>query len=61
MHGDLLWIDLSTFDVDAAKKFYGGLFKWTFETDQSGYHYAYRGRKLCTALYEMPPFFQKKE
>jgi predicted enzyme related to lactoylglutathione lyase len=29
--GKFVWLDLVTEDVEAAKKFYGGLFGWTFE------------------------------
>lgn len=37
--GRFVWLDLVTEDVDAVKKFYGGLFGWTFEriTDDDTY------------------------
>jgi hypothetical protein len=33
--GKVIWHDLITEDVDAAREFYGGLFGWTFE-DSTG-------------------------
>jgi hypothetical protein len=39
--GQVVWHDLVTPDVEAAKKFYGGLFGWTFQTIESnGIEYA---------------------
>ena len=35
--GSLCWADLNTPDPEAAKKFYGDLFGWTFMTDKDGY------------------------
>ena len=32
--GKFVWYDLITDDADAARRFYGGLFGWTFETTQ---------------------------
>jgi predicted enzyme related to lactoylglutathione lyase len=34
--GAMCWNELATRDVEAAKRFYGGVFSWTFETDQGG-------------------------
>jgi predicted enzyme related to lactoylglutathione lyase len=31
LYGKMIWHDLITHDMDAAKRFYGGLFGWTFE------------------------------
>lgn len=30
-HGEILWNELLTHDVEAARRFYGGLHGWTFE------------------------------
>ncbi|MEJ2548973.1 MAG: VOC family protein [Gemmatimonadota bacterium] len=39
--GQVVWHDLVTPDVESAKKFYGGLFGWTFQTIESnGIEYA---------------------
>lgn len=35
--GAMCWNELYTRDVGAAKKFFGNLFDWTFETDDTGY------------------------
>jgi len=34
--GKVVWNDLITEDIDAARAFYGGLFGWTFETSSRG-------------------------
>jgi uncharacterized protein len=45
--GKFVWADLVTDDVDAARKFYGGLFGWTFQ-DLGGYTIAANDdRPLC--------------
>ena len=31
--GTLAWFEVATSDPDAAQKFYGNLFDWTFEAD----------------------------
>lgn len=59
MHGNFTWIDLSTFDLMEAKRFYGELFQWDFTDDGSGYVNCSESNKLCAGLYEMPEFFQK--
>lgn len=39
-HGDFIWYELMTPDVDAAKAFYSGLLGWTFEVQEaSGMNY----------------------
>ena len=39
--GEVVWHDLVTPDVEGAKKFYGGLFGWTFQTlESNGIEYA---------------------
>lgn len=59
MDGDFTWVDLSTFDVAAAKKFYGAVLHWSFEEDDSGYVNCSASKDACSGLYEMPEFFQK--
>ena len=59
MHGDFTWIDLSTFDVEAAKTFYHKVFSWDTEDDPSGYTYCLLSGQTCAAIFEMPTFFQK--
>jgi predicted enzyme related to lactoylglutathione lyase len=41
--GKVIWVDLTTPDIGAAERFYGGLFGWTFYSDPSdpGYVTAY--------------------
>src|SRR5262247_4123730 len=34
--GSFTWVELATTDTGAAKKFYGGLFGWTFEDSPAG-------------------------
>ena len=58
-HGDFTWIDLSTFEVEATKKFYRSCFQWEFDEDDSGYVNCSRSNSACAGLYEMPEFFQK--
>jgi predicted enzyme related to lactoylglutathione lyase len=35
--GSMVWTELYTRDLDAARRFYGSVFGWTYETDPSGY------------------------
>ncbi len=62
-HGDFVWCDLSTFNVDATRAFYERLFGWTYQTmtqpDGAPYHIAYAGQAECAAIFEMPETFQK--
>jgi len=58
-HGSFSWADAGTTDATAAKKFYGGLFGWTFQDTPAGPGATYtmcflEGAPVC-ALYEMPP------
>jgi predicted enzyme related to lactoylglutathione lyase len=66
--GTFSWVDLGTTDANAAKKFYGGLFGWTFDDQPSGPGMTYSMCKLgdehVCALYTMdkamagmPPFW----
>jgi len=42
LYGKMIWHDLITHDIDAAERFYGGLFGWTFEarSGRNGRDYA---------------------
>ncbi|MGJ5892772.1 VOC family protein [Streptomyces sp. V2] len=52
--GGPCWTELGTSDLDAAKRFYGGLFGWRTETDPrqeaGGYTMAYLGEDAVAAL-----------
>ena len=56
VHGTPSWVDLATPDPAAAKEFYGALFGWTFEendTDQPGVTYTMaskRGRSVAGVM-----------
>jgi predicted enzyme related to lactoylglutathione lyase len=56
-HGTFSWIELATKDAEAAKRFYGGLFGWTFEDMPAGpgmiYSMAKLDGKVLGALYQM--------
>jgi|SRR6185437_13499070 len=56
-HGTFSWIELATKNVDAAKKFYGGLFGWTFDDMPAGPDMIYSMAKLdgqvLGAMYQM--------
>lgn len=58
--GTFSWIELATTDQNAAKKFYGGLFGWTFKDTDMGpdgvYTIFLNDGRACAALYT-----QKKE
>src|SRR5689334_20526953 len=55
--GTFSWMELGTTDADAAKRFYGELFTWTFEDMPAGpgmtYSMASIGGKHVGALYKM--------
>jgi predicted enzyme related to lactoylglutathione lyase len=57
--GSFSWVELTTTDADSAKKFYGGLFGWTFEDNPVGPGMTYTMNKLgnhyASALFEMGP------
>ena len=49
--GKFVWFDLLTDDVEAAKRFYGGLFGWRFEaTDHPRYTLVKRGGKPIAGI-----------
>jgi uncharacterized protein len=58
-HGTFSWVDLGTTDPDAAKKFYGGLFGWTFSDMPAGpgmtYSMCKMGAHDVAALFKMGP------
>lgn len=57
--GTFSWADLATNDAEGAKKFYGGLFGWTFDDMPSGpgmtYSMCKAGGEMAAALYKMGP------
>jgi predicted enzyme related to lactoylglutathione lyase len=57
--GKVIWHDLITDDLDVAKRFYGGMFAWTFEdsASASGYPYivARSGNIFVAGLIAVPP------
>ena len=63
--GTFCWAELGTTDQDAAKKFYGGLFGWTFR-DQSmgpgqGIYTIFQNKgQDCAALYTLMPDMLKQ-
>ncbi len=59
MNSHFTWIDLSTFDVGAAKKFYRNVFDWDFIPDSSGYISCSSQETPSAGLYVMPEFLQK--
>jgi len=56
-HGTFSWVELATTDSAAAKKFYGGLFGWTFDDMPVGPDMTYTmckvGEHTAAALYAM--------
>lgn len=59
-HGTFSWIELGTTDPGSAKKFYGGLFGWTFDDMPMGsgpddvYTMCKMGDNVVGALFKMP-------
>ncbi len=56
--GKIVWNDLITEDVDAARRFYGELFGWSFESasrrDDRPYVVARSGRALVAGIVQVP-------
>ncbi|RLB68240.1 MAG: hypothetical protein DRH04_06980 [Deltaproteobacteria bacterium] len=52
--GRIVWLDLITPDAAAAKKFYGGLFGWTFKT-QDDYVVISNGKRRIGGIIEIKP------
>lgn len=57
--GAMGWNELYTRDVEAAKKFYGGLFGWTFETDVDGYTVIKNKGRMNGGMMEIKPEWEK--
>ncbi len=57
--GAFTWVDLATFDVAAARRFYNRVFGWTFSADAAGYQQCAAGGQPRAGLYTMPAFFQR--
>jgi hypothetical protein len=56
--GTIAWLDLSTDDVDAARRFYGGLLGWTYtveETPVGTYHVAQLGDRDIAGITAIGP------
>jgi uncharacterized protein len=63
--GKIIWADLVTPDLDAAKKFYGGLFGWNFPdaaNEKSGYAVAYvDGRPVAGIIQRATPSAERRQ
>lgn len=61
-NGDFVWCDLSAYDVEGAKSFYGDLLGWRFsetaQPDGVPYHIAWTDEGECAALFDMPGTFR---
>ena len=56
---DLIWVDLSTFDLARARRFYGAVLGWEGERDPSGYVTAVADGTPTAGLFVMPEFLQR--
>ncbi|MEM6984895.1 MAG: VOC family protein [Pseudomonadota bacterium] len=54
-----VWVDLSTFDLSAAKAFYAHCFGWAYHEADDGYEVCLANRVAVAGLYTMPEVFQK--
>jgi len=52
--GKVIWHDLVTPDLEAAKRFYSGLFGWSFRDIGSGYSVAYNEGEPVGGIFERP-------
>lgn len=61
--GDVVWCDLSTFDLERTKAFYAALFGWTYQRmiqpDGGAYDVASTSAGEAAAIFRMPERFQK--
>jgi len=57
--GKFVWHDLITDDVKAARKFYGDVFGWTFETKRA-YTQIYNQKNLIGGMMQITPAEEKK-
>lgn len=53
--GKFVWIDLVTQDVDAAKRFYGDLFGWTFRDGERYSQVIHQGRAIAGVVPALDP------
>ena len=64
-NGDFVWCDLSAFNADRAKNFYGQLLGWRFEEisqpDGTPYFIAFAAVGESAGIFNMPDKFQKME
>ena len=51
---NFVWVDLSTYDVRVARRFYSALFGWSYDTGVGGYFNARRGNRVVSGLYQTP-------
>ena len=62
-HGEFLWCDRATFDVEEILGFYASALGWGYRSerfqDGQDYHYARSGTDVVAGLYEMPAAFRK--
>ncbi len=49
----LVWNELQTRDVEAAKKFYGAVFDWTYKEDENGYVMCVAGDRIQAGIIEI--------
>ncbi|MEL7424006.1 MAG: VOC family protein [Bacteroidota bacterium] len=58
MENNFVFTDLSTYNLEVAKSFYGELLDWHYMSDDSGYLMATFGNKEVSGLYETPQRFK---
>ena len=59
MESKFVWVDLSTFNVGQASRFYSKVFGWDWSDSSAGYLLGSIAGEPNSGLYEMPDFFQK--
>lgn len=59
MDNGFVWVDLSTFEIGAARDFYAQLFGWRFQDLGEGYLSCEVDDKATAGLYTMPEKFQQ--
>ncbi|NET40195.1 MAG: VOC family protein [Cyanothece sp. SIO1E1] len=59
MHGNFIWVDLTTFDVATARGFYRKAIGWEYESGPGGYQHAIASGKARAGIYKMPAFFER--
>ena len=58
MNNQFVWADLSTFDIQATKRFYRQCFQWKYSSLGDGYLLAQIRQESAAGLYTMPAKFQ---